>query len=251
VAELTIFGYHPGNSYVHRLDSRLKFFLTVMFSLAGLGASPWGLMLLSAVLAASVLNCRLPVKSAVREIRLFLLLIVFVVLARALATPGKVVFHFWIFQVTREGAAAGLLVGWRLLTVVFLGLGLVATSRPADIRAAVAWFLRPVPFVPAKRVATMIGLMMRFVPVIFDQIKATVDAQRARGVENRKNPLYRIKTLGIPLIWRTFDNADKLVDAMSARCYHDDRTGPVYAFGRRDTVALIAAIPVSLLIIGL
>lgn len=248
MAELTVFGYYPGRSSVHRIDIRLKLFLTALLSLAGLGAGLRGLAFLSTVLVMAVLNCRLPLKSAVREIRLFLILILFVGGTRMLTTPGTTVASFWVFQVTREGVTAALLVGWRLLTVVLLGLVVVATSRSSDIRAAIAWFLKPVPLVPARRVATMIGLMVRFVPVIFDQIRKTIDAQRARGVESRKNPLYRIRTLGIPLIWRTFDNADKLVDAMSARCYHDDRTGPALAFNRRDTIVLILALPAALLV---
>jgi biotin transport system permease protein len=70
----------------------------------------------------------------------------------------------------------------------------------------------------------MIGLIMRFVPVILDQAKETSKAQRVRGVENRKNPVYRLIKLAIPLIRRTFESADKLAVAMEARCYSENRT---------------------------
>ncbi|PQP33481.1 energy-coupling factor transporter transmembrane protein EcfT, partial [Desulfobacteraceae bacterium SEEP-SAG9] len=87
---------------------------------------------------------------------------------------------------------------------------------------------------PAKKVAVMMSLMMRFVPVIFNQAKETLDAQRARGVENRKNPVYRLTKFTVPLIRRTFENAEKLAVAMEARCYSDRRTDPELASTRKD-----------------
>jgi energy-coupling factor transporter transmembrane protein EcfT len=60
-------------------------------------------------------------------------------------------------------------------------------------------------FIPGKRIATMMSLTTRFVPVILNQANETAEAQRARGVENRKNPVYRLIRLGIPLIRRTFE----------------------------------------------
>ena len=80
----------------------------------------------------------------------------------------------------------------------------------------------------------MIGLIIRFLPYILDQAKATADAQRARGVENRKNPIYRLIKFVVPLVRRTFENADNLAVAMEARCYSENRTDPELLSGRYD-----------------
>ena len=95
----------------------------------------------------------------------------------------------------------------------------------------------------------MMSLILRFVPVIFDQAKETNDAQRARGVENRKNPIYRMRKLAIPLIRSTFERADKLAVAMEARCYSENRTDPALSSSRRDWIALFAVIGLCLMII--
>lgn len=248
MAELTAFGYHPGTTFLHGLDIRLKIACMAAFSLTSLAAGPRGLLFVCMLLVGIISFCRVSFRAVIRELRYFILLVFFVFTARAVSMPGTVVFQVGFVQVTREGLFEGLMVSWRLVAVVLLGLAFIATSRPAEIRAAMAWFLKPLPFVPAQRVATMIGLIVRFVPVIFGQVKETAEALRARGIEKRKNPLYRIRKLAIPLAWRTFDNADKLVDAMDARCYTENRTGPEFFFGRREWVALGISIGLILFI---
>ena len=101
------------------------------------------------------------------------------------------------------------------------------------------WFLKPVAFIPAKRVATMMGLIARFIPAILNQARETAEAQRARCVENRKNPLYRLIQIGAPLIRRTFEQADRLTVAMEARCYSENRTDPALSVTRLDWIALL------------
>ena len=150
--------------------------------------------------------------------------------------------EFKIISVTREGLYEGALVCWRLVIVIMAGLTFVLTTRPSEIKAAVAWMLRPFPFVPAKRIATMMSLIVRFMPVIFQQAKETLDAQRARGVENRKNPVNRLVKLGIPILRRTFERADKLALAMEARCYSENRTDPRLASGIKDWIVFFAVV---------
>jgi energy-coupling factor transporter transmembrane protein EcfT len=48
--------------------------------------------------------------------------------------------------------------------------------------------------------------------------------------------------LGIPLIRRTFEQADRLIVAMEARCYSEDRTDPVLSATRLDWIALVIII---------
>jgi energy-coupling factor transporter transmembrane protein EcfT len=129
-----------------------------------------------------------------------------------------------------------------LFLVVLVGLLFVSTTRPSQIKAAVEWFLTPIPFASGKQLATMLGLVMRFVPVILNQARETADAQRARCVENRKNPIYRIKKMGFPLLRRTFENADRLIFAMEARCYNENRTDPDLCFRPKDWFAFLLVI---------
>ncbi|OQX05444.1 MAG: hypothetical protein BWK80_52175 [Desulfobacteraceae bacterium IS3] len=172
-------------------------------------------------------------------------MLAFVFIARALSTPGKILTEIRIFvtlTVTEQGVYDGTLVCWRLLLIVVLGLLFTSTTRTSEVKAAVEWLFSPFPFIPGKRLGTMIGLLMRFIPMILNQVKETADAQRARGVENRKNPLYRLVKFVIPLMRRTFEDADKLILAMEARCYSENRTGPELSFGKKDGQAVFAVV---------
>lgn len=249
MAELTAFSYRHGNSILHGLDVRFKLIGLVLLSLASLKTGALALSVLTMILIAVILHMGLPLKSVFKTLGYVGLLLVFVFTARALSTPGVPVIEFKPLALTREGIYGGAMVCWRLIIVLLMGLAFVSSTRTVEVKAAVAWFLGPVPFIPAQRTATMMGLILRFVPVILDQARETVDAQRARGVENRKNPIYRLKKLAIPLIRSTFERADKLAVAMEARCYTENRTDPALASRRNDWIALFAVICLCLIMI--
>lgn len=251
VAELTRFSYQYGKSALHGLDVRFKLFFLMLISLTSLKADVIALSALTGVIILLLFHINQPLKTILAEIRYFFLILVFVFIARALVTPGAPVVEFSVITVSREGLHDGTLVCWRLIVIVMLSFLLVVTTRPTEIKSAVQWFLRPVPFIPEKRVATMMSLVMRFVPVILDQARETADAQRARGVENRKNPFYRLRKLMIPLIRRTFETADKLAIAMEARCYSENRTDPGFSAKHSDWLALFAVLCLCLLAVGL
>lgn len=241
MAALTVFSYQPGSTFLHDLDMRVKMVCTLSLSLTSLSVGPRGLLFACLMLAWILSICGISIRSIFSELSYFIFLLLFIIIARAVTLPGKIILEFGFFRITQAGLIGGGIIAWRLVTIVLFGLVFVATSRPAAIRAGAAWFLRPVPFVPEQRAATMIGLLVRFVPVIFGQIQSTGEALRARGIENRKNPLYRLRKLAIPLLWRTFDHADKLAEAMTARCYNENRTGPQFVFGRRERLAALVS----------
>jgi len=240
MAELTGFHYRSGSSMLHRLDVRMKLALLAALSMACLHLSAAGLLLLSlALLATARMTRAAPVVHA-RELRWWGLLLAVVFVARALSTEGTAVLAIGTLVISREGLADGGQVCLRLILICLVGSVFVASTRPGDIRAGVQWFLQPLPFVPAQRAATMLSLIVRFIPLIFEEVSRTTDAQRARAVENRRNPVYRMVKFGIPLLRRIFETSDRLVLAMEARCYTEARTAAELCAGRRDWMVLAA-----------
>ena len=249
MAELNVLGFHAGSSVLHQLDVRFKLLFLVVISLSSLKAFVPSLSLLTLVLMAVLMHTGLPLKTALKDLRYVFLLLLFVFIARALSVPGSPVVEFKALSVTREGLYEGAIVCWRLVIVIMTGLSFILTTRSSEIKAAVEWMLRPFPWIPAKRIAFMMSLIVRFIPIIFEQAKKTAEAQRARGVETRKNPVYRLKMFGIPLMRRIFERADKLVLAMEARCYSENRTGSLLSSGVRDWIALVGVVCLCLIII--
>jgi len=239
MAELTAFSFQPGTSLLHKLDVRFKLLFLILISLVSLGGGFTGLGVLTGLVTALSIHSRLPLKSGFREFRFFLIFLVLILAARMLTTPGTAIIEFKSFAITRPGLISGVLICWRMVIIAFVGFLFVLTTPSCEIKAAVEWFLKPVAFIPGKQIATMMGLIARFIPVILNQAKETAEAQRARCVENRRNPLYRIVRLGVPLIRRTFEQADRLIVAMEARCYSENRTDPDLSATRTDWIALL------------
>jgi energy-coupling factor transporter transmembrane protein EcfT len=242
MAELTLFSYRSGHSVLHRIDVRFKILALLFISMVSLNVRVLSLTILSSLLVILMIDCRIEFKSFLREIRYFLILMLIILIAHALSTKGAMVIQLYFLSISMHGLYEGALICWRLFLVVLVGLLFVSTTRPSQIKAAVEWFLTPIPFASGKQLATMLGLVMRFVPVILNQARETADAQRARCVENRKNPIYRIKKMGFPLLRRTFENADRLIFAMEARCYNENRTDPDLCFRPKDWFAFLLVI---------
>jgi energy-coupling factor transporter transmembrane protein EcfT len=238
MAELTVFSFQPGTCLLHKLDVRFKIVFLILISLTSLSGGFAGLGILTCLLTWLIFHSRLPVKSGLKELRFFFLLLLLILAARMLTTPGAALIEINSYAISRPGLISGVLICWRLVIIALIGFLFVFTTPPSEIKAAVQWFLKPFGFIPGRRIATMMGLIARFVPVILNQAKETVEAQRARCVENRRNPLSRLIRLGIPLIRRTFDQADKMAVAMEARCYGENRTDPGLSAKRLDWLAL-------------
>ena len=218
MASLVIFHYQPGDTPIHRLDARFKLPLFLLIVAVALHAGPFGLLLLCAATAAAVAAARLPARRILRELRLFLLLLILMFVARSAGESGGAGGQFSAESI----GAAGLLV-WRLILLVVLGTLLAATARAAHLQSAVAWFLRPFRFLPGGRVATMVGLTISLIPLIFDTYREVSEAQAARCAHGLRKPVRRLRRLVVPLMLKTFGRADDLAAAMESRCYSDDR----------------------------
>lgn len=251
MAELTVFSYRPNTSLIQLIDVRFKLACLILISLASIRACLAGLCILTFLLVFLIISSRLSLISIFKELRYFFILLVFVLIVRALSTPDPTrppILELKIMVVTWQGLYDGALICWRLMIVVIIGLSFVSMTRPSEIKAAVQWLLIPFPFIPGKRVATMMSLIIRFIPVIFVQARETIHAQRARGIESRKNPVYRLTRLAVPLIRRTFEKADKLALAMEARCYDEHRTDPELSSSWKDWITLLAVICVCTIV---
>ena len=223
---MTLFAYRPGNTLWHTLDVRCKCLLVCLLSLAVLKTGlPGNIICLCALL---FILKRLGVGPArlVKSLKAFLLFLILILFCRWAGTPGDPMVTLHGFCLTRQGFTSGSLVALRFLAVMLLGLILTATTRSMEIKAAVQWFFKPVPFIPEKRVAVMVGLALKFMPLILDNAREVAHAVNARCGNLRKNPVRRFLNLSWPLLKKTFQSADDLSLAMQARCYSENRTDP-------------------------
>ncbi len=244
---MTPFEFRPGASLAHALDPRTKLLLVCLTSLSLLSAGFPACLMGLALLMAMLHQIRVGPMALVKQLKLFIVFLVLIILVRALTTPGDVLISYLEITVTRQGLIQGSLVALRFFLVMVVGIIFAASTPPADLKAAIQWILAPVPFVPEKRVGMMISLSLRFLPMILNQARETNQAIQARCGSQQKNPVKRMTDLGLALMRKTILSADAMALSMEARCYSEVRTDPVLTLGPKDPPAIAVGICLSLL----
>ncbi len=210
-----------------KVDVRFKMASMALLSIAVIKTGAIGLIFISILCLVLWISIRFRIVDFIRHLRYLAVVLIVVFLARALTVSIFSGASGPLISVDSIGAIDGLLICWRLIILTFLGLLWMITTRPAGIRTAVEWFCRPFPGVSGKQVATMMSLMVRFLPVIVEQAREISAAQQCRCIQNRKNPVYRTVKFSLPLLCGTLKTADQLADAMASRCYSPEDSRPL------------------------
>ena len=239
------FSHHSGISLLHDLDVRCKLVCIALVSISLLKARIPALGMLSLILFFMMIHCGLHLWKVMTKLRYFLVLLLFVFISRTMTTPGVSLWSFMGITITGEGLAAGGTVVWRFFLVMISGILFTVTTRPSHVKAAVQWFLAPIPFIPEKRAGVMVSLFLRFLPLMVQHTRQVALAQRARCGHLEKNPVKRMKQLAIPLLKRMVHCADGLALGMTARGYTEDRTDLALHPSGRELPVLVFCIAVS------
>lgn len=264
--DITLGQYFPGNSFVHRLDPRTKILIMLAYIVMVFVVQNFeGYIALAVFLAVCVMVSRISPKYLIKGIRPILIFIVFTGLFNLFLTSGTVVWHWWIFAITKEGIR---LAAFMVLRLIFLILGtslLTLTTSPIALTDGIEHLLSPFKKigVPAHEIAMMMTIALRFIPTLLDETDKIMKAQSARGASiDSGNILSRAKAMVpilIPLFISAFRRADELATAMECRCYRggENRTRlyelkytATDGLGWAYTLILLAAIIALNLIFG-
>lgn len=228
--------YVPFNTPIHRMDTRVKLFLLVVFMVAIF--LPYGnrvdvvypyamsLVVLGGIfvlLMIGLLISRISFGSLMKSMS-FLWVLLFVVIILN--------FFFWkapLWENKEEiTSATFLFIGYiiaRIFLMVILSLMFASTTKPMDMTFALEWYLTPLRWlhVPTAAFSMTMSLALRFIPVLASEAKTIFKAQAARGLDysngKAKDRIKAIVSLLIPLITTSFHHASELAYALEARGY--------------------------------
>ncbi|WP_261806507.1 energy-coupling factor transporter transmembrane component T family protein [Lapidilactobacillus luobeiensis] len=244
--------YYPGDSFVHRLDPRLKLILNILFIILIFIAQHWpSYLLLGLVVIASVWASGISLRFFLRGLRPMLVLIIFTVGLQLFFTSGQHVYWQWgILSISQEGLINAAYIAVRFLLIIFMSTLLTLTTQPLEIADGLEYLMKPLKVVkfPVNEVALMLSIALRFVPKLMDETTKIMNAQRARGVDfNNGGLIKRAKALLpllIPLMMSSIDIASDLTTAMISRGYRDGEGRSRYRILKwrpTDTVILAAS----------
>lgn len=208
-------------SFVHRLDARLKLAAVVSLSVFIIWAKPLTILFMGGCLFCAVLSAKITLRTLGQAIKPLLFFIVLIFLAHALFSRNDGSFP----GISASGMREGFVVTWRFLLLITAALLLTMTTVPAQIIAALKYFLRPLKHlrVPVDDIVVMIMLALRMMPFLLWQKNKIEKAQLARAYDWRRSSLRRrvgaFLSLIIALLRGLFRRADELALAMEARNY--------------------------------
>ena len=225
--DITLGQYYPGNSFVHKLDPRVKIYgLTIFLVSIFIVKDLYMYIPLALVLILVIQNSKIPARlllNGIKSLRFIILLTFFI---NIIATPGEVVFNLWKFNITRQGIEFASFMALRLIFLVTSSSLLTLTTSPIALTDGLESIMKPLSKIgfPSHQLAMMMTIALRFIPTLFDEATKIMKSQAARGADFASgNIIKRAKNLVpllVPLFINSFKRADELATAMEARCYH-------------------------------
>ena len=255
--DVTFGQYYPKNSFVHKMDARIKLLLCLVFMVGIFFVQSYvGFGLVTVFLLTVILSSKVPLKSVVKSIKGIIALLILTAMLNIFFTKsGNVLVSWWIFTITDEGL---IFASKMLLRLVYLVMGssvLTLTTTPVDLTHAIERLLSPLKVIrfPVHDLALIMSLTLSFIPSLIDETDRIIRAQKARGADfDTGNLFQRAKAfvpILIPLLVGGFRRAEELANAMNSRCYEGatNRTQMrVMKLTWRDLVAAL----VTLVVIG-
>jgi len=228
--KITIGQYYPTDSFIHRLDPRIKLLGVIFFITILLFANHYVGFITAAIFVACVVKIsRVPPRLILRGLRGIIFILAFAALLNLFLSPGEnEIFRLGFIRITSEGAInAGIMIS-RLVLLILGSSLLTLTTSPIQLTDGIEALLRPLKYigVPSHDIAMMMTIALRFIPTLASEMEKIMKAQKARGADFESGGLTkRAKALVpilVPLFVSAFKRADELATAMEARCYRGD-----------------------------
>ena len=224
--DIQIGRYLPGNSFLHRMDPRVKivllfFFLLLIFFVENMA----GFAALALSVGLLMVFSRVPLMMQLRSVRPILWIVLFTFCVHLFMTPGAEAFRLGSLTATWEGIARGAYIGLRLVLLILLSTLLTLTTSPLSLTDGLEALLSPLRrlHVPVHELAMMMTIALRFVPTLLEELDRIMKAQKARGADFEQGNIVRrlraVVPILVPLFLSAFRRADELALAMEARCY--------------------------------
>ena len=205
--------YYHASSFLHSLDPRTKLaFLVIYIVCVFLADTIIQCALMLFALVALITLSRVPLSFMLRGFRTLAIVLLLVDVLNILLLD--------------DGLRFSILLTLRLTETVLASNLLSLTTRPREIADGLEKGLRwlKVFKVPVHDMATMVAVAFRFIPILTQEARDLIDAQKMRGASfSEGNLIKRAKALGpltITVFAAAFRRAGELSLAMDSRFYN-------------------------------
>lgn len=245
----TLGKYINTNSFLHRLDPRMK--LMVMFGLIMVVLIPsdfisYSLFLILVLFGFYVSKLFFSsVKTIFKSV--FFMMIFLFIFNLFLVKTGNILYEIGWFKVYSGAIFQTIFIFLRLFILLGLSTLLTLTTKPMDLTLAIESLMKPLAKlnVPVHEIAMIISIALRFIPVFALEAEKIMKAQTSRGIDFEKGSFQEkmkgIISLIVPLFVSAFQKANDLANALEARGYSTTRHRTKYrvlAYTKNDYLFL-------------
>lgn len=248
---LTALGGYTPHTPAARADARVKLILLLLVTVGVFSAqSPVVLLAWAVVLFGALGAARMRPSRILRAMRPVAIVLAFTLIANLVSCDGRATIELaGPVGLDPAGGLRGLLAVVRIALLVGFSLVVAASTTGTQLSDACVRLLRPCARwgVPVGPLGTVLSLALRFIPLVSEELNRIRLAQRARGASFDNGTV--IERIGVwasvltPLMIGLFRRADRLAEAMSARCYDAVSAGRLPAprpLGSLDRRVLVA-----------
>ena len=250
IKNITIGQYLAGNSILHKVTPKTKFFLTFLYIfLLFFFKKIMTYFFAFFVIIALYKVCKIPIKVAFNNLKSIAFILLFTsILNLCFGKEGEVVFSFLFLKITKNSLITIVSVVFRIFCLIVGVAILTYTTLPLDLARSIGDFFKPLKKFnfPAEEVSMMLSISIRFVPLLISEMQKIMFAQKSRGADVESGNVFKkiryVISILVPLLVSSFKRAEDLSVAMESRCYKigGNRTRYItFKFSRFDAKLLV------------
>lgn len=216
-------------SPVSRLNAGVKTLLfSVLFIVSLIEFNPWLSFAMVGVNFLYALLARFPLKRFfIAFSRLLPWVLIFVILEMVFVRSyeGDIIYMTWnSFVITDRKINFIYKTVARAASMILIVSTYIYSTNEQQVMNGVSAMLKPLALlkVPVRYAVIIIGIFLRFVPLLLDELSGIIKTQLIRGALSSAKGLKKIKLLipvFVPLVLQTFRKAQYLADALTARYF--------------------------------
>lgn len=167
LSNITIGQYFPGNSFIHKMDPRMKIILTLVYIVMLFVAGNFiGLLVGMLVSVVLYFVSRVPIKMILKSMKPVLPIVLFTAILNMFFISGEPLVKFWIFTITREGLRLAIIMAIRIVCLIAGTSLMTYTTSPIALTDGIESLLSPLKKIkfPVHELAMMMTIALRFTP---------------------------------------------------------------------------------------
>jgi len=239
-------------TWLHHLDSRVKFFWLMSFLAAPLLANPYWRVILAVLLVLLTLSAAIPLRVWRQQMGWLLMLSFFVFVVALFAPDGLDVspqprlpaladnlkfaqptsYNYVLYHlhqgllnltITRRSLDLAIRVSTLLFTVIYSSTLFLLTTAPEEITAGLESLMRPLRRfnIPVTEIALTLTLSLRFIPLVLEEVQNLARSVRTRAINWQKLGIRKSLQVWLMVSERLLENlllrAEQIASAMTVR----------------------------------